>query len=149
MKAHENVLVFYSNLPTYNPQKTIGHKPVNPYSKGDNSDGDCYGKTSTAKGGGNTDRYPRSVQVFSSDKQKVSIHPTQKPEALAEYFIKTYSNKGDLIVDTCMGSGALILPAFRLGRDVIGMDDGQCEKKKSKYFGWNWNDVVKDRITNT
>ncbi len=148
MKAHENILVFYSNLPTYNAQKTTGHTPVNSYHKKKDSDGDCYGKTSTAKGGGNTDRYPRSVLKFSSDKQRSSIHPTQKPEALGEYMVKTYSNKGDLIVDTCMGSGALVMPAVRLGRKVIGMDNGQCEKKTSKYFGWDWNDVVKDRLIN-
>lgn len=149
MKAHENVLVFYKKLPTYNPQKTTGHKPVNYYSKKDDSDGHCYGKTGKASGGGNTDRYPRSVQAFSSDKQKSSLHSTQKPNQLAEYFVKTYSNEGDLIVDTCMGSGALIIPAVNLGRKVIGMDNGKCEKKKSKYFGWNWNEVVKDRLTNT
>jgi len=127
MKAHENVLVFYKKLPTYNPQKTTGHNPVNSYSKKNNSDGHCYGKTGAASGGGNTDRYPRSVQVFSSDKQKSSLHSTQKPKALAEYMIKTYSNKGDLIVDTCMGSGAFVLPAVRLGRKVIGMVNGQCD----------------------
>ena len=84
MKAHENILIFYKKLPTYTAQKTTGHKPVNSYTK-HQQDGDCYGKTKIGvKGGGSTERYPRSVQVFSSDRQKQSLHPTQKPIELIE-----------------------------------------------------------------
>ncbi len=58
-------------------------------------------------GGGNTDRYPRSVQVFKSDKQKSKLHSTQKPIALLEYFIKTYTNPGDIVLDNACGSGGV------------------------------------------
>lgn len=122
MKAHENVLVFYEKLPTYNPQITEGHKPTNSYTKKENSDGDCYGITKTASGGGKTTRYPRSVQVFPSDKQKSSLHPTQKPVALMEYLIKTYSNEGDTVLDFCMGSGTTGVAAKNLNRDFIGIE---------------------------
>ena len=145
MKAHENVLVFYSNLPTYNPQKTIGHKRKTSKT-GKTYNSECYGSESAKPDYDSTERYPRSTLKFKWDKQKSNIHSTQKPEALAEYMIKTYTNKGDLIVDTCMGSGAFVIPAVNLKRKVIGIDNGQCEKKSSKYFGWDWNDVVFDRL---
>lgn len=126
MKAHENILVFYKNLPTYNAQKTIGHKPVNNYTKSiknGTADGDVYGKTSVVSGGGNTDRYPRSVQVFASDTQKSKLHDTQKPLSLVEYIIKTYTNKGDLILDNACGSGTIGLGAKNLNRNYIMMEN--------------------------
>ncbi|MEH7087312.1 site-specific DNA-methyltransferase, partial [Neobacillus drentensis] len=125
MKAHENVLVFYKNLPTYNPQKTVGHKPVNSYTKYQ-SDGSNYGKTDTGiSGGGSTERYPRSVQTFSSDKQKESLHPTQKPVALFEYLIKTYTNEGDLVLDNCIGSGTTAVAAVKCNRNYVGIELNQ------------------------
>jgi DNA modification methylase len=125
MKAHENILVFYKNLPTYNPQKTSGHKPVNSYTKSikeGTADGEVYGKTGVVSGGGNTDRYPRSIQVFASDTQKSKLHPTQKPLSLIEYMIKTYTNEGDLILDNTCGSGTTGLGAKNLNRNYIMME---------------------------
>ena len=126
MKAHENILVFYDKPPTYNPQKTSGHKPANSYTK-HQDDGSNYGKTKVGvSGGGQTDRYPRSVQVFKTDKQKVSLHPTQKPVALLEYLINTYSNEGDTVLDFTMGSGSTIVAAINTKRKATGieMDEG-------------------------
>jgi site-specific DNA-methyltransferase (adenine-specific) len=125
MKAHENILVFYKKLPTYNPQKTTGHKPVNSYTKSikeGTADGEVYGKTKVVSGGGNTDRYPRSIQVFASDTQKSKLHPTQKPLALIEFLIKTYTNEGDLILDNTAGSGTTGLGAKNLNRNYIMME---------------------------
>ena len=121
MKAHENALVFYKKLPVYNPQKTSGHKPVNSYTKC-NGDGECYGNTIEVSGGGATDRYPRSVQVFSSDKQVLKLHPTQKPVALMEYLIKTYTNEGETVLDFAMGSGTTGVACKNLGREFIGIE---------------------------
>ena len=125
MKAHENVLVFYQNLPTYNPQKTTGHNPANSYTK-HQDDGSNYGKTKVGiSGGGQTDRYPRSVQVFKTDKQKVSLHPTQKPVALLEYLIKTYTNENEVVLDFTAGSfstGVACLNTNRKGI-MIEMDE--------------------------
>ncbi len=150
MKAHENILVFsddpdehwnmmvfYNKLPTYNPQKTQGHKPVNSYTKQNNADGECYGDTVSVSGGGNTDRYPRSIQVFSSDKQKSKLHPTQKPVALMEYLIKTYTNEGETVLDFTMGSGTTGVAAKNLGRNFIGieMDDKYFEIAKGRING--------------
>lgn len=130
MKAHENILVFYKNLPTYNPQKTKGHKPTNSYTK-HQDDGSNYGKTLIGiKGGGDTERFPRSVQIFKTDKQKSSIHPTQKPVALFEYLIKTYTNEGETVLDNCMGSGTTAIACMNTNRNYIGfeLDKGYYEK---------------------
>ena len=125
MKAHENILVFYKKLPTYNPQKTTGHSPVNSYTKkvkGGTADGQIYGNTISVSGGGSIERYPRSVQVFSSDKQKSKLHPTQKPLKLIEYMINTYTESGDLVLDNVCGSGTTGLAAKNLGRNYILME---------------------------
>tara|TARA_R110002050_G_scaffold554_1_gene4028 strand:+ start:6988 stop:7737 length:750 start_codon:yes stop_codon:yes gene_type:complete len=138
MKAHENILVFYKQLPTYNPQKTTGHKPVNNYTKsvnGGTADGELYGKTGVVSGGGNTDRYPRSVITYSSDKQKEKLHPTQKPVALMEYLIKTYTNENQTVLDFTMGSGSTGVAAKNLNRKFIGIEmDG------------NYFNIATDRI---
>ena len=122
LKAHENILVFYKKLPIYNPQKTVGHKPVNKFTK-NTSDGSCYGKTQLGiTGGGNTDRYPRSILKQKTDKQILSLHPTQKPVTLLEYFIKTYTNEGDMVLDNCMGSGSTGVACINTHRNFIGIE---------------------------
>ncbi len=77
-------------------------------------------------GGGQTDRYPRSIQVFKTDKQKVSLHPTQKPVALLEYLIKTYTNENEIVLDFTFGSGSTGVATLNTNRKFIGieMDEG-------------------------
>ena len=140
MKAHENILVFYKKLPVYNPQKTNGHKPVNSYTK-HSDDGSNYGKTKIGiSGGGNTDRYPRSVQVFKTDKQKCALHPTQKPVALCEFLIRTYTNHGATILDNTMGSGTVGVATLNIGeeRKFIGIESDE-----------NYFNIAKKRIEDT
>ncbi len=120
LKAHENILVFYKKLPTYNPQKTTGH--VRKTSKAKVVQSECYGKQIGVKSYDSTDRYPRSVITFSSDKQHNNLHPTQKPVALCEYLISTYTNKGDMVLDFCMGSGTSGVAAKNLQRDFTGIE---------------------------
>lgn len=125
MKAHENILVFYKKLPLYNPQKTKGHKPVNSYTKylETQNNTDIYRKASKEIiGGGNTDRFPRDVLVFPSDKQTCNIHSTQKPVALLEYLIKTYTNENMVVLDNCMGSGSTLVASRNLNRICIGIE---------------------------
>lgn len=148
MKAHENILVFYKKLPTYNPQKTTGHTPVHSYTK-HSGDGTNYGKTKAGiSGGGSTERYPRSVLKFPKDTQKISLHPTQKPENLVSYFLKTYSNPNDCILDNCCGSGTTGVCCKLLNRNYILMDNGICEKEGLNY-GRPWSDIAEERINNT
>ena len=122
MKAHENVLIFYKKLPTYNPQMTEGHTPVHSYTK-HTTDGNCYGVTKTGiSGGGSTQRYPRDVLQFKWDTQKSSLHQCQKPIEACEYFIKTYTNPGDIVFDPCAGSGSHLLVARENNRKWLGME---------------------------
>ena len=126
LSAHENVLVFYKKQPTYNPQKTYGHKPMNSYTKKADVQNKTtvYGNVSKdVSGGGETSRFPRSVVIFSSDKQKTkldgTIHPTQKPVALFEYLIKTYTNSGNVVLDNVAGSGTTGVACQNLNRNYI------------------------------
>ena len=126
LKAHENILIFYKKLPLYNPQKTTGHKPVNSYTK-HQDDGSNYGKTKVGiSGGGSTERYPRSVLLFKTDKQTSSLHPTQKPVALCEYLINTYSKEGAVILDNAMGSGTTGVACLNTNRFFIGIEKEYC-----------------------
>lgn len=130
MKAHENILVFYDKLPCYNPQKTIGHKPANSYTK-HGQDGELYGKVKEGiSGGGQTDRYPRDVIKFASDKQKINLNSTQKPISLLRYLIRTYTNKGDTVLDFTSGSMSLAVACYLEGRNsiCIEMDTEQYNK---------------------
>ena len=133
LRAHENVLVFYKRQPTYNPQKTAGHPRKMASRVGANSE--CYGKAVKRTSYDSTERYPRSVQIFNSDKYKSNLHPTQKPVALMQYLIETYTNKGDLVLDNCMGSGTTGVACVTLERDFIGIELNQA------YF-----DIAEQRI---
>jgi DNA modification methylase len=121
MKAHENVLVFYDRLPTYNPIKTTGHVRKTAVKRVDLTTN--YGKQVFEPiAYDSTERYPRSVLVFPSDKQRSKLHPTQKPVALMEYFIRTYTNPGDTVLDNCMGSGTTGEACMIAGRQFIGIE---------------------------
>lgn len=128
MKAHENILIFSksaacyvkdkSNAMKYFPQMTEGK----PYTSvqgmtSTNYDTKWAKKTTTINEG---KRYPRDVQKFTHDKKK--FHPTQKPVALCEYLIKTYTNEGDTVLDNCMGSGTTGVACKLTGRNFIGIE---------------------------
>ena len=115
MKNHENILVFYKRLPTYNPQKTKG-KPYTITKGGDSSNYNDSGIVTTINNG---DRYPLTVQRFKSDK---GLHPTQKPVALLEYLIKTYTNEQDIVLDNCFGSGSTGVACVNTNRKFIGFE---------------------------
>jgi len=131
MKAHENILVFYRKLPTYNPQKTTGHKPFGAVKPKDNipepDKKRNYNHVTKTFGndGTTTDRYPRDVQRFPviNNDNPLKFHPTQKPVGMIEYFIKTYSNPGDTILDNCMGSGSACIACINTDRKYIGIEN--------------------------
>lgn len=132
LKQHESVLVFCKEgTPTYNPQKTKGHKPTSSAFGCGHSP--TFGKCKARNyKGGDTDRHPKSVIDFKNER---GLHPTQKPETLFGYLIKTYSNEGDLILDNCCGSGTTGAAAKKLNRDFILIE------KESNFF-----EVTKNRI---
>jgi site-specific DNA-methyltransferase (adenine-specific) len=131
MKVHESVLVFSKGLYTYNPQMTEGasykkrgsqHKlpedhvmtPCKNIGYSDNLD--------TSK------RYPTSVQFFSNHNQKADrFHPTQKPVALLEYLIKTYTLEGETVLDNCAGSFTTAVACDNINRNWI------CIEKEEEY----------------
>lgn len=135
LKAHENVLVFYQKLPAYNAQKTTGHTRRTTARK--NIGSEVYGEGAKETHYDSTERYPRSVLQFQSDRYKSNLHPTQKPLALLEYMVRTYSDEGDTVLDFCMGSGTSGVAAVTLDRNFIGME------LEPKYF-----EISQVRITN-
>jgi DNA modification methylase len=121
MKSHEDVCVFYRKMPVYNPQMWQS----TPYNKGKaHRPTDVYGKQSAVLVKNDTGlRYPRSVQYFkTAESEGKTFHPTQKPIALLKYLIKTYSNKGDVVLDNAMGCGSTGVAAIETGRRFIGME---------------------------
>lgn len=121
LQAHEDISVFYKKLPTYNPQIEEGK----PYIKKcvTNGDGGCYGKFDRVgkTNVNNGTRFPRSVLKFSNNNHN-SIHKTQKPIDLLEYLIRTYTNKGETVLDNCMGSGSTGIACINTNREFIGME---------------------------
>lgn len=136
MRNHENIIIFYENQCKYNPQKTKGHKLKTSF-RSKNLQTEVYGEMNSDYLYNSTERYPRSIQEFSSDTQNSSLHPTQKPVSLLEYLILTYTNKDDIVLDFTMGSGSTGIACHNTGRKFIGI-----EKGKEEY------DVAINRITN-
>lgn len=125
LRCIEDIMVFYKKQCTYNPQKTFGHKPINSYTKylTTVNKTEVYGKCKKElSGGGATDRFPRQRLTFASDKQKVYLHPTQKPILLMEYLVKTYTNENDTVLDFTMGSGTTGAVCKKLNRGFIGIE---------------------------
>lgn len=114
-KVHEIISVFYKHR--YNPQMTKGK----PYVSGKGFSGDITGNVIKIQNKNIGIRYPKSIQKFNTDK-KTSIHPTQKPLALMEYLIKTYTNEGDTVLDFTMGSGTTGVACKNLNRNFIGIE---------------------------
>ena len=135
MKAHENILVFYKTLPTYNAQMGEGKKYSNNHKPNDN--GSNYGKVGYSSVSNVTTRFPRDLLKFDVD-IKAEYHPTQKPVTLCEYLIKTYTNEGETVLDNCIGSGTTGVACMNTNRKFIGIE------KDLDYFN-----IAKDRINNT
>lgn len=123
LRAHEDIMVFYRRLPTYNPQKTTGHirKVSTVEHKRNSKHGDSYGVYKPA-GYDSTERFPTSVLIFSTDKQRCAMHPAQKPVALLENLILTYTNLDDTVLDFAMGSGSTGIACIHTGRNFIGIE---------------------------
>ncbi|MFE4571393.1 DNA-methyltransferase [Paenibacillus chitinolyticus] len=118
MKAHENILVFYKGLPTYNPQGLVKkEKPT--IRKGGAGNGTNYGRSDRDAIQEYTN-FPRDILRFDTDAK--TPHPTVKPIELFEYLIKTYTNANEIVLDNCMGSGTTAVAAKKLKRNFIGFE---------------------------
>lgn len=116
LKQHEQILVFYKKLPIYNPQFTEG-KAYKTVRKSFSSNYGQQRPTSLTVIDGK--RYPTDILNFKSER---GLHPTQKPIALCEYLIKTYTNPGDIVLDNCMGSGSTGIACLNADRNFIGFE---------------------------
>jgi len=129
LRQHENILVFYNKNNTYNPQPYL-KKTIGIYGKQiDKHSTDSFGKSTIFKNKGNLNEfgYPRTIinqiNVLNNlGKDKSGLHPTQKPIALFEYLINTYTNKGDLVLDNCIGSGTTAVACLKTNRNFIGIE---------------------------
>lgn len=132
MKKHENILVFYKKLPTYNPQYTEGKPYIATCSIHSSNYGKQKDNVTTINDG---KRYPTDIIKFKNER---GLHPTQKPVALLEYLIKTYTNENEIVLDNCMGSGSTCVACINTNRHYIGFELEQ------KYF-----DIASKRISET
>ena len=125
LSRHEDIVIFYYKQPTFNKQMALG-APYVQKRKGKDDTGDNYGainaRTNTINWG---QRNPISILEFD---RETGAHPTQKPVALMEYLIKTYTNEGDTVLDNCMGSGTTGVACVNTGRNFVGME------QEFKYF---------------
>lgn len=124
LRDKEDIVVFYAKQCTYNPQKTKG-KPYKDKAGKDHTSNtsmtDIYGAYTNKREDNNGFRYPKQVQSFPVVERN-TVHPTQKPVALMEYLIKTYTNPGDTVLDFTMGSGSTGVGAINTGRCFIGIE---------------------------
>ena len=119
LKKHENILVFYKHLPTYNPQMREGFKPYYNDKSDSSISSTNYRPLKGTISSSDGTRYPIDMIKFNRDR---GLHPTQKPVALLEYLIKTYTNEGDVVLDNCMGSGSTGVACQNTNREFIGME---------------------------
>ena len=136
LKKHENILVFYKKLPMYNPQMVKGDAYEIKRNKNTN---EIFGKTGTKDGyvtKNKGERYPTSILNFNRE-LKNRFHPTQKPVALLEYLIKTYTLEGETVLDNCAGSMSTVIAALNTKRNCIAIE------KDTKYF-----EIGKERVIN-
>lgn len=137
LRDKEDILVFYSEQPTYNPQMVEG-KPYSAASKGSNRAKNTQAQSNYGehRADGCADnsgyRYPKQILEFNTIER--GEHPTQKPVTLMEYLIRTYTNEGDTVLDNCMGSGTTGVACVNTGRNFIGMemDAGYFEIAKNR-----------------
>jgi DNA modification methylase len=120
MRKHEHVLVFYDTPSRFFPQKTSGHEPVNAFYT--RASGSTFGSADkSVSGGGSCLRHPTSILEFPvlNNDDSLRIHNAQKPVALLRYLIRSYSQKGDTVLDNCSGSGSLAIAALEEGRNFV------------------------------
>lgn len=141
MRCIEDICVFYKHKPTYNPQgiKKL-NKPIVKQRAAQNGVYEYRGKISPQL----YTNYPVNLIEFDGVNSMKRQHPTQKPVALLEYLVKTYTNEGETVLDNCMGSGSTGVACVNTGRKFIGIE------KDVKYYEISTNRIKYQQIlTNT
>lgn len=148
LRKYEDVCIFYRNhiyQPTYNPQMSVGE----PYNKGyrKNQLTGSYGDFNSTEVKSNGQRYPSDVIYFKTAESEGEVfHPTQKPIELGQYLVKTYTNKGDLVLDNTSGSGSFLIATALEGRKFVGIELNQ-ETTLHKKNSVNLIQITKKRIS--
>jgi DNA modification methylase len=141
LRQHEDICVFYKNLPTYNPQMVKCEPHKRNHSKGNGKHREvnrCYGNYVETPTIVSDEKFPTSI--IREPKQHIkgqSYHPTEKPTELLRYLIRTYTNENDVVLDNCCGSGSTCVAAIREKRNFIGIE------LNDEYF-----DIASNRINN-
>lgn len=133
LRKHENILIFYKSPPMYIPQMKKGEPYIRKRKLVDDS-GTNYSRVRRSDTINNGTRYPTTILKFN---REIGFHPTQKPTDLFEYLIRTYTKKGETVLDNCIGSGTTAIAALRADRFFIGIE------KEKKYV-----DIANKRIEN-
>jgi site-specific DNA-methyltransferase (adenine-specific) len=135
MRTHESILIFYKKQPTYNEQRTEG----TPYSikRKANYQNENYGEQKDNEKVNDGFRHAKSVIKISNPRVKGG-HPTQKPVALMEHFIRTFTNEEQVVFDPFMGSGSTGEACLNLGRKFVGieMDETYFKHAEERLKGW-------------
>ena len=137
-KVTENICIFYKEQPIYNPQKYKHNGKIvtnRAIQKDNNSITSAIGFKNITEYSDDGTRFPTDILKFNREKLGSTVHPTQKPTALLEYLIKTFSNKDNVVLDFCFGSGSTGVACVNINRNFIGIE------KDDKYF-----EIGKNRI---
>lgn len=123
LRSHEQIAIFYKKQPKYKPQFKQG-KPLHGKGRKRTDTNNVYGNFDTTfdKRRGSTEKYPTSILKFSKLHPSQMIYPTEKPVELLEYLIKTYTDEGDIVLDSCMGSGSTGVACQNINRKFIGIE---------------------------
>ncbi len=129
LRYHEDIVVFYKALPTYNPQMEHlnGRERNHPQGHGKHQEkNQCYGKVNRINPTYEDMKHPRSIiEINAIHCSEGQNHPTQKPVDLMRYLIRTYTNPGELVLDSCMGSGTTCVAAIMEDRHYIGIEQDE------------------------
>jgi site-specific DNA-methyltransferase (adenine-specific) len=135
LREHEHMLVFGRGKPPYTPQKTASPTPSRVGLENSRGENKVYGQSPRKAYDRASERQPGSIVAIKQRDSDRRLHPTQKPVALLEWLIRTYTHPGDTILDPCAGSGTTAVAAIRTGRNAI------CIEKDAGYY-----DVMCKRI---
>ena len=146
LRKHEDICIFYDKPPYYEPQMSAG----NPYDKGirKNQLSGSYGDFEPCHVKSEGLRYPTDVIYFKtaeSEEERIVWHPTQKPVALGRYLIKTFTKKGDIVLDNAFGSGSFLLAAYLEGRRYCGVELNQ-ESHRFKNNKIDFVSIAEERL---
>ena len=140
LRNHEDIVIFYDKLPTYNPQMRKGFPNHTRGHGGSKLKNGCYGKYDPWARSEviTTEKFPLSIiDIAKEHDVNKQLHPTQKPVDLLRYLVRTYTNEGDTVLDNCMGSGTTAIACIRENRNFIGFE------LDKKYY-----DIAYNRIKN-